>query len=129
MAGVVLYWGEGSKTSNRLELANSDIRLVQVFLRWLDTLGVDRKVDLGVQLFLHGGQDAEQLKRWWSSETGIPIGCFIKPFVKPEGTGHRTNHLYRGTVRIYVRRSSHLFHTVMGWIDGVAALPTMSPGR
>lgn len=127
LLGLALYWGEGAKRSNQVHLANSDVRVVRVFILWLQGLGIDPTSDLSVQLHVHAGQDAQAMKSWWSAQTGIPIHDFIKPFVKPEGTGHRTNHLYYGTVRISVRRSTDLFHRIMGWIDGVGALVTLAP--
>ena len=35
IAGCMLYWGEGSKTKNSVQLVNSDINLLRVFLRFL----------------------------------------------------------------------------------------------
>ncbi len=33
-AGVALYWGEGSKTSRRLEMAHSEPEALRFFMRW-----------------------------------------------------------------------------------------------
>lgn len=116
LAGVMLYWAEGSKTKS-LCVANSDPSLIRVMMRWfreeLD-LSDDRFTP---RLHLHTGQNEEQTKLFWSDVTGVPINQFGKTFWKREGTGHRKHVLYHGTIQIVVRRSSDLLHRVMAWID------------
>jgi hypothetical protein len=34
IAGTVLYWGEGAKSSRFLSLANTDAAVLRLFLRW-----------------------------------------------------------------------------------------------
>ena len=121
VAGVVAYWSEGSKRSNELSFSNSDPSLVKLFVVWTQAyLGVPPN-EVTAKLHLHSGQDEGERLRCWAEVTGIPLENFRKTFVKPEGTGHRKNRLYNGTVLIRVPRSSALLHRVSGWTDAVAA--------
>ena len=112
--------GRGSQASEpELRFSNSDPGLVVLFIRWSW-----KYLDLGehpfdARLHLHTGQDEEERRAFWSAVTGIALKDFRKAYVKPEGTGHRKNVLYNGTISIRVRCSGTMFHRVMGWIDGL----------
>ncbi len=48
IAGAVAYWAEGAKAKpwrpiERLKFVNSDPGMIQLFLRWLELIGVDRE--------------------------------------------------------------------------------------
>ena len=60
------------------------------------------------------------MKAYWASITDIPISQFGKSYIKKEGTGHRKNVLYQGTIRIQISNTD-LLHTILGWIDGFCA--------
>jgi hypothetical protein len=119
VAGVVLYWGEGSKASNRVELSNADPRAILLFMGW-----VRRYLDPGAEfvpkLNLHGNHDDLAARRWWAEVLGIDVATFYKTYRKPDGTGHRKNTIPFGVVRVTVRRSTDDLHRVLGWIDGLA---------
>lgn len=117
-AGVVAYWAEGGK-SQELRFANSDPDLIRLFLDWIGRYLDVPISDLTVRLHLHSGQNEQERKRFWSLELGIPIAQFQKTYIKPEGTGHRKNHLYAGTASVRVARSGARLQRVLGWIDAL----------
>lgn len=122
VAGVVAYWSEGAKKHGSLKFSNSDPELIAVFIRWLGVhlgVGIDR---LTPTLHLHTGQCEDERKHYWSAITGIPVEQFGKTFIKKEGTGHRKNLLYNGTVSIRVRRSGALLQRVLGWTEAMTSL-------
>ncbi|MGH2812527.1 MAG: hypothetical protein ACRDI1_07425 [Actinomycetota bacterium] len=120
VAGVVAYWAEGAKRHNHLKFSNSDPALIRLFMRWAWRY-LDHSIDrYYITIHFHSGQDLDQLTEYWSEVTGIPRERFRKGFMKPEGTGHRKNVLYHGTVQIGLRRSGDLLHRVLGWIDHLA---------
>lgn len=70
---AMLYWGEGSKTSNRITFTNSDSKLVQVFMD-LFSYGFDiQKEKFSAVLHLHSYHDVERVKRFWSKVCGIAV--------------------------------------------------------
>lgn len=129
VAGVVAYWSEGAKRSSGLELSNSDPELVRLFIRWLKRyLDVDAD-RLTVQMHLHSGQDDGERRAYWSRLLSIPETQFQRTFVKKEGTGHRKNLLYNGTVKVRVRRSRTLLYRVMGWIAASSGIGDDGPAE
>ncbi len=89
IAGVLLYWAEGGKpyqhTRNwTVDLANSDPKMIMLFLRFLrEICRVDEK-KLSVQLYCYADQNIEALKNYWSILTKIPLEKFIKPYVRQD---------------------------------------------
>ena len=82
--GVTLYWGEGYKTekSNGVDLANSDIFIITIFLSFLrEVCGIDER-RLRVLLYCHENQNQETLIHFWSKKTKIPKSQFTKPYVR-----------------------------------------------
>jgi len=63
----------------------------------------------------------------------IPVDRFMKSYIKREGSGHRKNILWGGTMTVRISRSSTLLHRVMGWISGLRDLHATDtlgqPGR
>ena len=119
-AGVVAYWAEGAKRPKaELRFSNSDPGMVELFVRWARAYLDLCEHPFDARLHLHSGQDESERRVFWSAVTGIRLEDFRKAYIKPEGTGHRKNVLYNGTISIRVRCSGAMFHRVMGWIDGV----------
>lgn len=126
LAGVILYWGEGSKTKHRLELTNSDERVLRLFIEWARTY-VDSEAEFVLALHLHEGNDEVAAKAHWASHLGLEGPHYYKTFIKPIGTGHRKNKLAHGVCRVMVRRSGDAFHRTMSWIDTIADLYASPP--
>jgi len=119
VAGTALYWAEGSKTRNHLELANADERLLCLFIRWVREY-LDFNAEFVLQLHLHTGNDEDSAKDHWRSSLNLPRVHFYKTFIKPAGTGHRKNKLPQGVCRVRVRKASDNWNRVMEWIDYLA---------
>ena len=99
VAGTALYWAEGSKTSNRLSLPNSDPRVLGPFLAWVRA-DLDSNADFVPKLNLHEGNDEVAARGLWARELSLPDARFYKTFIKPGGTGHRKNHLKLGVCAV-----------------------------
>ncbi|MEN8040023.1 MAG: hypothetical protein ABFR95_00815 [Actinomycetota bacterium] len=119
VGGVVLYWGEGSKTRNHLDLTNTDPAALRYFISWVrEYLDPDAQFKLG--LHLHEGNNEAVAMRYWSKALNLESADFGKTYIKPAGTGHRKNHLPHGVCRVRALRASSYWHRVMVWIDVVA---------
>ena len=116
VAGCVLYWGEGDKSSKRLSIVNSDSRALTFFIEWVRTYH-DPSPEFVLALHLHEGNNDEDAKSWWREALELPDARFHKTFIKPAGTGHRKNHLAQGVCRVMLRRSGNAWHRTMAWID------------
>ena len=82
IAGIMLYYGEGAKTGTTVDFANSDLRLLKVFLKFLKSIcGIDSK-KLRLYLYCFSNQDSKSLIRFWCSQLGVEQGQFTKPHVR-----------------------------------------------
>ncbi len=82
IAGLFLYWGEGTKTAEyTTSLTNTDPSIVRFYIEWLESLGVERGV-LKVKLHLYADQDVKKLTRFWSDTLKINSTNFNKPYIK-----------------------------------------------
>ncbi len=117
-AGLMLYWAEGNK-KNHVGVCNSDPELIRFMMKWLRLICGVSDSRLKPYLNIHSGQDEAKIKQFWSRITGLPISQFGKSYIKKEGTGHRKNVLYNGTIKIEVC-DKNLLYKILGWIEGVA---------
>ena len=117
LAGLMLYWAEGNK-KNKVGISNSDPELIRMMMKWFrEVCGVaDEKFK--PHLNIHSGQDELQIKKFWSEITELPIQQFGKSYIKKEGTGHRKNILYKGTIKVEIC-NKNLLYRILGWIEGV----------
>lgn len=124
LMGAALYWAEGSKTK-KFEFTNSDPSFIVFMIRWVEKIfGVPRKI-LRARLNMYPQQNEEQLKKFWSELTGVPLENFGKSFIKPPNKGHKKNNLYYGTIKILVPKGTDTRHRVFGWIE--ATLKDVEP--
>ncbi len=118
IAGTILYWAEGAKTSNHLKLNNTDPRALRLFILWIRRF-LNPGAEFSMQLHLHEGNNEAEAIRYWRSETGLATANFHRTFIKPAGTGHRNNRLAHGVCTVRMRRPSNAWNTVMEWIEAV----------
>ena len=119
VAGVVLYWAEGSKTRNDVLLSNTDPRTLRLFISWVRQ-HLDDEAEFVLSLHLHEGNDEAEAIAYWRTATGLLEARFTKTYIKPMGSGHRKNSHRHGVCRVRVLRSSNNWNRIMAWIDVIA---------
>ena len=70
IAGCMLFWGEGSKTKNNVQLVNSDPNLIRIFLQFLYKYFpvTNNDVIWNVNCRLDCGLSQEQIEKYWEKE-------------------------------------------------------------
>jgi transcriptional regulator with XRE-family HTH domain len=124
--GLALYAGEGSKTDDKIYFANSDPRLILLFVSWLRRFFEVDESRLRIKLYLHDGLDLDAANEFWSSLTDIPVSQFGKPYraiVDP--TLRRSKHVMGCPGICY--SSASIFRRVMGLIEAVTSIEAI-PG-
>jgi len=121
IAGTIMYWAEGAKTRRMLQMANSDPRVLRLFVRWV-TAYLEESPNFVLQLHLHEGNDDSAARNHWARELDLSNPDFYQTYIKPKGTGHRKNNLHWGVCSIRMRRSADAWMRTAGWIEGLAAL-------
>ena len=119
IAGLVMYWAEWAKTRNQVSMANADPRALRLFILWIQTY-LNPGARFSIQLHLPEGNDDRAAKEYWRSETGLLEANFHKTFIKPQGTGHRKNHLEHGICTVKVRKAADPWNIIMEWVDSLA---------
>ena len=127
IAGIVLYWAEGSKDkpwrrSGRVALINSDPSVLSIFLAWLDLLGVPEE-DRRYRLNIHESADVGSQERWWSDALQVPLASFGRATLKkhnPKTVRRNTGDGYHGCLVISVAKSGRLYYAIEGWWQGLS---------
>ena len=95
--------------------------MVCFMMRWFREICDVSEEKFRAQLHLHSGQNEQAMKLFWSRVTDIPLSQFGKSYVKSEGSGHRKNILYKGTIHVRICRGD-LLQRIHGWIEGFSEL-------
>ncbi len=82
LAGLFLYWGEGTKAQKgSVNLTNTNPAMLKFFIKWLELFDVKRK-NLKVKLHLYSDMNIKKSVAFWSKELKIPISQFRKSYIK-----------------------------------------------
>ncbi|MEV2246842.1 hypothetical protein [Streptomyces sp. NPDC049970] len=126
VAGVALYWAEGTKSKpyrrqERVSFVNSDPNVISVFLAWLRLVGVTAE-RLRFHVHVHESADVAEAERFWADHTGAHASRFGKTSLKrhqPKTNRKNTGAEYRGCLVIHVLQSAELYRRIEGWWYGI----------
>ena len=91
VAAVMLYSGEGAKTGNTVDFANSNLNTLKVFLAFLRKICQVDENRLRFYLYCFSDQDPKALINYWSTNLRARKKSFTKPYVRSnQGKGLRT---------------------------------------
>ena len=100
--GTVLYWGEGYKTekSAGVDFANSDPRMVAVFINFLRKIyNIDEKRLRGY-IYCYSNQKYFEIIKFWSKITKIPTNQFTKPYIRKDFLSSKAEKMTYGLVHV-----------------------------
>jgi hypothetical protein len=125
-AGAALYAGEGSKTGNEVNFANTDPAMVAFYCKWLRRFFAINESRLRVRVYLHQGLDLDAAETFWSEITGVPREQFRAPYrAEADPSIRRTKH-ENGCV--YVRYCcARTLREILGLVRALLASETI-PG-
>lgn len=127
VSAVVAYWGEGDKaTSSIVRLANTDPKMIKLFLDFLILFCAVPKDKIRGALYIYEDLDDVICRQYWSKMTGIEH--FHKTMVLP--SRHKTKKLPYGTCTVLVS-NTYLKRKMLFWIDQLPeiVLNTVSSGK
>lgn len=115
IAGIMLYWAEGSKKTSGIDFANSDPDMIRVFLKFLRQICNIDENRSRVYLYVYSYQDIDKIKIYWHTLTGIPLKQFTSPYVRRGNSNLSERKLPYGLVHIryYDKR---LLEILIRWI-------------
>lgn len=126
LVGVGLYWAEGNKDKpyarrECVAFVNSDPGMIQVFLAWLDLLGVERH-RLRYAVMIHETADVAAAERFWAGLVGATRSAFNKTTIKrhnPKTVRKNVGDAYRGCLVIKVLKGADLYRRIEGSWYGI----------
>jgi len=127
LVGTALYWSEGFKKDNQVGFANSDPKMIKLFIRWLyECFGYSDK-DLIPRLTLNISykDKSGDIEKYWSEVTRIPLIYFGKTFFQKVKWKkiYENKSEYKGVLRIRVRKSTDFLREIYGYIYGLGNQP------
>jgi hypothetical protein len=124
--GCMLYWAEGSKRRNAVQIVNADADLLVTFLHFLRVSYAvpDRAVTLSINCFLGNGLTLDEIQDWWLARLDLPPSCIRRAVVnRPSSASKRLkgNVLPYGTARLAVH-STDVIQSIYGAIQEYAGI-------
>lgn len=114
IAGLMLYWGEGDKTTkNKVRLANSDPNLIRLYVSFLEKACRIPRAKIRAQIITYPDIENASNTRFWAFASGIPINQFTKS-TTIQGR-NKTKRLRYGVCNVVVS-SSYLKAKVLEWL-------------
>ena len=116
LAGLFLYWGEGTKASScSVVLTNTNPAMLKFFIKWLELFNVKRQ-NLKVKLHLYSDMNVKQSLDFWSKELKIPISQVRKPYIKKTSLKSLTykNGFGKGTCSVMFDNRDVWEYIIMG---------------
>lgn len=116
IAGLFLYWAEGSKTKNfSISLTNTNPTMLVLFIRWLNFFDVP-KSKLKIHLHLYSDMNIKKQMKFWSDTLDIPLMQFRKPYIKKTTLSSitYTNGFGQGTCSVILDNGPICAQVMMG---------------
>ncbi len=124
-AGCMLFWAEGSKNRTSVIFTNSDVGMMQFFLRFLrECYDVpDERVRLSINRFLGNGKSLAEIEAWWLERLELPPGCLRKATINRPSSASKAvrKPLVYGTARLAVG-STRMVQSIYGAIQEYAGI-------
>ena len=116
LAGIMLYWGEGSKSGNVVQFSNSDPEMVRVFLAFLRNVCQIDENRLKAIIHLYPDHDIKKLESFWKRVTLIYSRNFYPSHIHASKPGSYRKKSVYGTISVKYPDTRLLF-TILHWID------------
>lgn len=116
-AGIMLYWAEGyqSEVANHVDFSNSRPEIILIFLKFLREVCGVNELKLRSHLYCYSNQNVDDLIRFWSKVTMVPIDQFTKPYVRKDFNPKKMNKMRYGL--LYIRyNDKKLLDLIRVWI-------------
>lgn len=124
IAGIAIYWGEGSKKNREVKFCNSDPKLIKFMICWIKKCFGLKTNDLTCYVGINEIHKSREkvVKNYWSKVTNIPLSQFRKTsFKKVNNKKVYTNFEdHYGTLSVKLLKPSKLYYKIIGEIEGLA---------
>jgi hypothetical protein len=115
IAGVMLYWGEGTKNGNSVAFSNSNPDMIFLFLKFLRKVCNVSEKRIRALLHIYENQDELELKKYWAKKMKIPLDQFSKSFLHKKKKGSYRKNSEFGTISLRYS-DKELLRIINSWI-------------
>ncbi|MDP2939087.1 MAG: hypothetical protein Q8O13_03265 [Candidatus Omnitrophota bacterium] len=116
IAGIMLYWAEGTLRNSTVDFANSNPQMIKIFLKFLREICGVNEERLRVYLYAYSYHQIEKIKLYWSKVTNVPLNQFTKPYIRNGNPNLSQRKLPYGLIHIRYN-DKRLLGTIKFWID------------
>jgi hypothetical protein len=98
---IGLYMGEGTKKgSHQVAMANSDPRILKIFLLFLEKFCGITKSIVSVWMNIYDDCDMEKARYWWANELGLDVAQFYNTAARTHRGGTYMKKSQYGTLTV-----------------------------
>ncbi len=98
--GIVLYWAEGAKTTERISFMNSDVSLITLMTKWFLRYFSFPSEKYRLRLFAHEVYKNEKCEIYWQALLPFDKSQYLQTVYKPSPHTKKRNKAYKGCLRI-----------------------------
>lgn len=125
LAGCMLYWGEGAKNKNSLQISNSDIGMLVLYCRFLrECLHVaDEHIAIRIFCYLGNNLSQHEIETYWLEHLQLSPSALRKTVIngRPVSSQQKGRKLTYGTCEVSVHETRLVQH-VLGAIQEYAGI-------
>ncbi|MBI2024507.1 MAG: hypothetical protein HYT03_00230 [Candidatus Harrisonbacteria bacterium] len=114
LIGLTMYWAEGSKRSNAIDLINSEPHVIKLMIKWFNKFLNIPLEKMKFRLYTHKQFAKENLENFWANELRVNISQFKKTIYKPSNHNFKKRPDYKGCLRI-MTGSVDKFRKILNW--------------
>lgn len=122
VAGVGLYWGEGSK-KGKLSFINSDPTLILFMYTWFRRVFLLKKEDFMPRIFInHSHKDrVDTVVDFWAKKLNLPQSQFGKVTLlkMSQKKKYLNRDTYYGVLALRIRKGTYKLYRMLGLIEGL----------
>lgn len=124
IAGVALYWAEGTKSLEKEQAAfsNSSSKMISFMMRWFEEIFHIARDRFTIQIRINKihKNRVKEVEKYWSNITGLPQSQFTKTIlINTIARKAYSNKDYYGTVRLSIRKGTQVVRKLIGLIEGL----------
>jgi hypothetical protein len=120
IAGVALYWAEGSKKESGVALSNSDPKMILFMYKWFKKFFELNDSDFMPRIFINAQHKdrIDKVLTFWSSLLELPSERFGKAVLLniPHKKVYENRETYYGVLSLRVRKSTWIKYQILGMI-------------
>lgn len=100
IAALMLYWGEGAKTGNTVDMTNSSMPAIKLFLKFLREICQIDENKLRFYLYCFSEDSPSGLINYWAKCLEVSKSQFTKPYIRENQGTHLNRTMPQGVIHI-----------------------------